>query len=63
MAALQLQAGLMIAVTIFCAVRTFKDFASGNVAWGVIALLATAAALGALLVPIPSHAVMIDLPR
>ena len=53
----------MIVVTVFCAVRTFRDFASGNIAWGIISLLVTVAAVIAISVPIPTHAVKIDLPR
>ena len=53
----------MIVVTIFCAVRTFRDFASGNIVWGIVSLLVTIAAVIGLSVPIPTHAVKIDLPR
>ncbi len=63
MLVLQLQAWLMIAVTIFCAVRAYHDFANGNIIWGVISLLVTVAALIAIVIPIPTHAVKIDLSR
>ena len=63
MAMIQIQGWLMIVVTIFCGVRTYRDFASGNVTWGTISLVVTIGALIAILVPIPTHAIKIDLPR
>ena len=63
MQALFSQGWLMIVVTVFCGVRTYRDFAAGNVTWGVISLLVTIAAIVAITIPIPTHAVKIDLPR
>ncbi|KQM98125.1 hypothetical protein [Sphingomonas sp. Leaf25] len=64
MAMVQSQAWLLIVVTIFCAVRTYRDFAAGQTVWGIISLVATLSALAILLlIPIPTHAVTIDLPR
>jgi hypothetical protein len=63
MAMVQLQAWLMIVVTLFCAARTYRDFRVGSTVWGVLGLLATIAALVAISTPVPTHAVKIDLPR
>jgi di/tricarboxylate transporter len=63
MQALFVQGWLMIVVTIFCGVRTYRDFAARNVRWGVISLLVTIAAVAAITIPMPTHAVKIDLPR
>jgi len=63
MAALYMQGWLMIVVAIFCGVRTYRDFAAGDVIWGVASLLVTVAAIGVITIPIPTHAVKVDLPR
>jgi len=63
MTMLQSQAWLLIVVTIFCGVRTYRDFAAGQTVWGVVSLIVTILALVTILTPMPTHAVKIDLPR
>lgn len=63
MLVLQSQVWLLIAITIFCAIRTYRDFAAGDTFWGIVSLLATLGALVIILMPIPTHAVKIDIPR
>lgn len=63
MAMVQSQAWLLIIVTIFCGVRTYRDSSAGQTVWGVVSLIVTLFALAILLTPIPTHAVKIDLPR
>jgi hypothetical protein len=61
--ALYIQGWLMIVVTIFCGVRTYRDFAARNVRWGVISLLVTIAGIVVITIPVPTHAVKVDLSR
>jgi len=63
MAMLQLQAWLMVPVTIFCAIRAWRDFALGNITWGIVSLVVVVAAITAISIPMPTHAVEIDLTR
>ena len=63
MAALQIQGWLMILVTIFCGVQTYRAFAVRDFRWGIISLLATVATVVVLTIPVPTHAVKVDLSR